>query len=98
MNDYVRDAYQVPHTKAAINKGGIYGVVAGKSAFKQTLPQSSSDFIFSIIVEEYGLIGAAVIIFIFVMILFRIVVIATKIHTFFGKLLVFAVGDRKSVV
>ena len=92
MNDDGMVAYQVQHAKAAINRGGIYGVGPGKSAFKQTLPQSSSDFIFAIIVEEYGLIGAAIIIFIFVMILFRIVVIATKIHTFFGKLLVFAVG------
>lgn len=92
MNDDGIVAYQVQHAKAAINRGGVYGVGPGKSAFKQTLPQSSSDFIFAIIVEEYGMIGAGGIIFVFMMILFRIVVIATKIHTFFGKLLVFAVG------
>src|SRR5690625_7530467 len=92
MNDDGMVAYQVQHAKAAINRGGIYGVGPGKSAFKQTLPQSSSDFIFAIIVEDYGLVGAAVIIFIFVMILFGIVVIATKIHTFFGNVLVFSVG------
>jgi len=86
------ESYQVHHAKAAINRGSISGVGPGKSVFKQTLPQSSSDFIFAIIVEEYGMIGAMGLIFIFLLILFRMMVIATKIHTFFGTLLVFAVG------
>jgi cell division protein FtsW len=86
------ESYQVHHAKAAINRGSISGVGPGKSVFKQTLPQSSSDFIFAIIVEEYGLIGAMGLIFIFLLILFRMMVISTKIHTFFGTLLVFAVG------
>jgi cell division protein FtsW len=86
------ESYQVHHAKAAINRGGISGVGPGKSVFKQTLPQSSSDFIFAIVVEEYGVIGAVGLIFLFLMILFRMTVIATKIHTFFGTLLVFAVG------
>ncbi len=86
------ESYQVHHAKAAINRGSISGVGPGKSVFKQTLPQSSSDFIFAIIVEEYGMLGAMGLIFIFLLILFRMMVIATKIHTFFGTLLVFAVG------
>ncbi|HUH34801.1 MAG TPA: FtsW/RodA/SpoVE family cell cycle protein [Moheibacter sp.] len=85
-------AYQVQHAKAAINRGKFYGVGPGKSAFKQTLPQSSSDFIFAIIVEEYGVVGSGFLIFIFLLILFRMVRIATRIHTYFGTLLVFAVG------
>ncbi|HLV24615.1 MAG TPA: FtsW/RodA/SpoVE family cell cycle protein, partial [Moheibacter sp.] len=86
------ESYQVHHAKAAINRGGIGGVGPGKSVFKQTLPQSSSDFIFAIIVEECGIIGSTTLIFIFLLILFRIMIVATKIHTFFGTLLVFAVG------
>lgn len=86
------ESYQVHHAKAAINRGSISGVGPGKSVFKQTLPQSSSDFIFAIVVEEYGMMGAMVLIFIFLLILFRMMIIATKIHTFFGTLLVFAVG------
>ena len=86
------ESYQVHHAKAAINRGGVSGVGPGKSVFKQTLPQSSSDFIFAIIVEEYGIVGAAGLIFVFLLILFRIMIVATKIHTFFGTLLVFAVG------
>src|SRR5690606_28729873 len=68
------ESYQVHHAKAAINRGGISGVGPGKSVFKQTLPQSSSDFIFAIIVEEYGIIGSAGLIFIFLLILFRIMI------------------------
>ncbi|MFA5619457.1 MAG: FtsW/RodA/SpoVE family cell cycle protein [Weeksellaceae bacterium] len=91
-NDDGFESYQVKHAKAAINHGGISGVGPGKSVFKQTLPQSSSDFIFAIIVEEYGIIGAISLIFVYLLILFRIMIIATKIHTFFGSLVVFAVG------
>lgn len=86
------ESYQVHHAKAAINRGSISGVGPGKSVFKQTLPQSSSDFIFAIIVEEYGVVGAIGLIFVFLLILFRMMIIATKIHTFFGSLLVFSVG------
>ncbi len=84
--------YQVMNAKAAIVAGGITGVGSGKSSFKQVLPQSTSDFIFAIVVEEYGVWGAALLIFIFMFILFRIIVIFTKIHTRFGSLLVWAVG------
>ncbi len=49
--------YQIEKAKIAIASGGIRGVGPGKSIQKNFLPQSSSDFIFAIIVEEYGLIG-----------------------------------------
>lgn len=91
-NDDGIEAYQVHHAKAAINRGGLKGVGPGKSVFKQTLPQSSSDFIFAIIVEEYGIIGAGALIFVYLLILYRMIIIATKIHTFFGTLVVCAVG------
>ena len=86
------ESYQVLHAKAAIARGITEMVGPGKSVFKQTLPQSSSDFIFAIIVEEYGAIGAILLVATFLVILFRICVIASKIHTVFGTLLVFAVG------
>ena len=86
------ESYQVLHAKAAIARGVTEMAGPGKSVFKQTLPQSSSDFIFAIIVEEYGAIGAILLVATFLIILFRICVIASKIHTVFGTLLVFAVG------
>ena len=52
------EAYQVEKAKIAIATGGLFGLGPGKSVQKNFLPQSSSDFIFAIIVEEYGLLGA----------------------------------------
>ena len=84
--------YQVMQAKAAIVHGGLYGMGPGKSALKQTLPQSISDFIFAIIVEEYGWIGAFVLISLYMIMIIRIVIIASKMPAFFGSLLVLAIG------
>ena len=84
--------YQVNQAKAAIVHGGILGVGPGKSALKQSLPQSVSDFIFAIIVEEYGLIGAFVLIALYFIMMMRIVIIASKMPAFFGSLLVLSMG------
>ncbi|WP_313028487.1 FtsW/RodA/SpoVE family cell cycle protein [Soonwooa sp.] len=84
--------YQVMQAKAAIVHGGFYGIGPGKSALKQTLPQSVSDFIFAIIVEEYGWIGAFVLISLYMIMMIRIVMIASKMPAFFGSLLVLAIG------
>ena len=84
--------YQVNQAKAAIVHGGFLGVGPGKSALKQSLPQSVSDFIFAIIVEEYGLIGAFVLIALYFIMMMRIVIIASKMPAFFGALLVLSMG------
>jgi cell division protein FtsW len=59
---------------------------------KNFLPQSSSDFIYAIIVEEFGLVGGAALILLYLLVLFRIVVIAHKSDTVYGKLLVLGLG------
>ncbi|RCU43542.1 FtsW/RodA/SpoVE family cell cycle protein [Chryseobacterium lacus] len=84
--------YQVMQAKAAIVHGGITGMGPGKSALKQMLPQSASDFIFAIIVEEYGFIGAFALIILYLIIIIRIVMIASKMPAFFGSLLVISMG------
>lgn len=84
--------YQVMQAKAAIVHGGITGMGPGKSALKQMLPQSASDFIFAIIVEEYGFIGACALIALYLIMMIRIVMIASKMPAFFGSLLVLALG------
>lgn len=68
--------------KAAIVHGGITGMGPGKSALKQMLPQSASDFIFAVIVEEYGVIGAAFLISLYLIMMIRIVMIASKMPAF----------------
>ena len=84
--------YQIEKAKIAIASGGIQGVGPGKSIQKNFLPQSSSDFIFAIIIEEYGLIGGLSLIILYMWLLFRIVIVAQKSETIFGKLLVLGVG------
>ncbi|MEJ6674239.1 MAG: FtsW/RodA/SpoVE family cell cycle protein [Polaribacter sp.] len=87
-----KDAYQVEKAKIAIATGGSLGVGPGKSIQKNFLPQSSSDFIYAIIVEEYGLLGAVLVIFIYFLLLFRVFVVLRTTATVFGMLLVIGVG------
>ena len=84
--------YQIERAKAAVAVGGIVGIGAGKSMMKNVLPQSSSDFIYAIIAEEYGLIGALFLLFLFLLLLLRILVNANKSESFFGQLLILAMG------
>ncbi len=86
------DDYQIEKAKIAIASGGIYGLGPGKSIQKNFLPQSSSDFIYAIIVEEYGLIGAFSVLGIYLLLLFRFVVAAHKSNSLFGKLVVVGLG------
>ncbi|WP_418512291.1 FtsW/RodA/SpoVE family cell cycle protein [Corallibacter sp.] len=84
--------YQIEKAKIAIASGQIRGLGPGKSLQKNYLPQSSSDFIFAIIVEEYGLIGGFILMLFYLWLLFRIVIVSQKADTIFGKLLVLGVG------
>ncbi len=92
-NDEVTEAdYQIEKAKVAIASGEIWGLGPGKSRQKNFLPQSSSDFIFAIIIEEYGLLGGMLIMILYMWLLFRIVIASQKADTIFGKLLVLGVG------
>ena len=84
--------YQIEKAKIAIASGGSLGLGPGKSIQKNFLPQSSSDFIYAIIVEEFGLIGALFLMFLYLLLLFRFVIVAHKANSVFGKLLVVGVG------
>jgi cell division protein FtsW len=86
------DAYQIEKAKIAIATGGITGTGAGKSVQRNFLPQSSSDFIYAIIVEELGLIGAFGVMIAYLLLLFRLTIVATKADSVFGKLVVIGVG------
>jgi cell division protein FtsW len=84
--------YQIEKAKIAIASGGITGLGPGKSIQKNFLPQSSSDFIYAIIVEEFGMLGALFLLFLYLLLLFRLVIVAHKSTSIFGKLLVIGVG------
>ncbi|MEZ4839475.1 FtsW/RodA/SpoVE family cell cycle protein [Flavobacterium sp.] len=95
FNDNVQDpdeVYQIERAKTAIATGGVYGLGPGKSVQKNFLPQSTSDFIYAIIVEEFGLAGGLAILGIYLLLFFRIVIAAHKANTLFGKLVVVGLG------
>lgn len=87
-----KEPYQVEKAKIAITTGGAFGLGPGKSVQKNFLPQSSSDFIYAIIVEEFGLIGGFGVVFVYFILLFRIFIVVKKTKTIFGTLLVIATG------
>lgn len=86
------EQYQVKKAKMAIAQGGLLGKGPGKSAHKNFLPQSQSDFIYAVIIEEYGIILGVLLISLYLMLLIRCAVIASNAPTPFGSLAAFAMG------
>ena len=81
--------YQANQAKIAISTGGLFGKAPGRSTQRNMLPQSNSDFIFAIIIEEYGLfLGAIPLLLAYLILLFRGVTIAKKCETAFPAFLV----------
>ncbi len=80
-------SYQSDHAKIAIATGGIFGKGPGGSTEQNFLPQAYSDFIFTIIIEEYGLVGGALVILAYLFFLYRSIRIITKAPKAFGALL-----------
>lgn len=81
------DAYQVNQAKIAIAKGGVFGVGPGNSTTRDYLPQAYNDFIYAIIIEEYGLMGGAFIMFIYIVFLYRCIRIYKRCPYAFGAFL-----------
>jgi cell division protein FtsW len=92
QDEQTREQYQVEKAKIAIATGGITGNGIGKSVQRNFLPQSSSDFIYAIIVEEMGMVGGIGVILAYLFMLYRIAIIVTKSDTAYGRLLVIAAG------
>jgi len=85
-------SYQVQQAKIAIAKGGWLGKGPGKSEQRNFLPHPYSDFIYAIIIEEYGLAGGAIIIFIYILFLFRSIRIFQRCPYAFGAFLAVALS------
>lgn len=84
--------YQVQQAKIAIAKGGIFKVNPGGSDQKNFLPHPYSDFIYAIIIEEYGLIGGAFIVLLYLFFLYRCIRIVIQAPKAFGALLAVGLG------
>ena len=85
--DDKEENYQVNQAKIAIAKGGLIGLGPGNSEQRNFLPHPYSDFIYAIIIEEYGMVGAAFIIFIYLVFLYRSIRIFRKCPYAFGAFL-----------
>ena len=81
------DHYQVNQAKIAVANGGWIGLGPGNSRQRNFLPHPYSDFIYAIIIEEYGLVGGAIIMFIYLVFLFRSIRIFQKCPFAFGAFL-----------
>lgn len=84
------DKFQVTQAKIAIANGGLTGLGPGKGLQRDTLPEAYSDFIFASIIEEYGLLGGAILIFLYLLFLWRSILIFRRCPYAFGAFL--AVG------
>lgn len=85
-------SYQSDQAKIAVAKGGLMGVGPGNSEQRNFLPHPYSDFIFAIIIEEYGLLGGGLTLLLYLIILYRIGVIVKRCTRTFPALLVTGLG------
>jgi cell division protein FtsW len=79
--------FQQTQALVAIQNGGVTGLGPGKSTQRSILPYSSSDFIYAIIIEEYGLFGGVMALLFYLILLFRAIRISLRIESVFGSLL-----------
>lgn len=84
--------YQVEQAKIAIANGGIFGKMPGNSVQKNFLPHPYSDFIYAIIIEEFGLLGGGLVVLLYLILLFRAVKIVMKSPRNFAAFLTFGVA------
>jgi cell division protein FtsW len=86
------DNYQVNQAKIAIAKGGWLGLGPGNSEQRNFLPHPYSDFIYAIIIEEYGIVGGAFVLFVYLVFLFRSIQLFRKCPFAFGAFLALALS------
>lgn len=96
MNGDSESNFQAEQAKIAIATGGVFGKGPGNSTERNFLPQAASDFIYAILTEEWGSVTAIIIVFLYVVLLFRGIRIAIKSQRTFGSLL--AIGLSMSLV
>lgn len=89
-------SYQSDQAKIAIATGGVIGKMPGKSTQRNFLPHPYSDFIYAIVLEEYGLLGGLLILVLYLILLFRAIKIGLRCERTFGSLL--AIGIAFSLV
>ncbi|MCL2561791.1 MAG: FtsW/RodA/SpoVE family cell cycle protein [Rikenellaceae bacterium] len=87
-----RNAHQVENAKMAIASGGIVGRGPGQSVQRTNLPLPFSDYAYAFIVEEYGLVGAMLVLVLYLWLFYRTIVIFRRCEKSFPSLLVLGLG------
>lgn len=87
MDGSAADGFQVEQAKMAIARGGILGVGPGNGVQAHFLPHSYSDYIYCIIIEEYGIIGGFIVVILYMTLLVRCIRLVTKSPKAFGAML-----------
>ena len=92
--DSLGSGYQIIQSKIAIGSGGIFGkgFLLGSQSRLNYLPEKHTDFIFTLIAEEFGFLGSIFIILIFCVLIFLIMKISLRVDTLFSKVVVFGIG------
>src|SRR5215217_208188 len=89
--------FQSDHSKIALASGGLFGKGPGNSIEKNFLPHPYSDFVFAMIIEEYGTIGGFIVVMLYLILLYRCIKIVTKAPKAFGALLAAGLGFSLSI-
>lgn len=95
--DYQDSNYQIIQALYAIASGGIFGRGLGQSLQKSLIPEPQNDMVFSILCEELGLVGAFIFIFLYIVIICRIIYIALKQKDIEAMLICFGVAEHIAV-
>ena len=84
--NYLDGGYQICNAYIAINNGGLFGLGIGKSQQKYSyIPEPHTDMVFAIIAEEQGLIRSSLILFAYIIIIYRILDLSSKVESLRGK-------------
>ena len=95
FQDPLGNGYQVIQGLYALGSGGLFGMGLGKSQQKWFyIPEPQNDFIFAIIGEELGLVGCSIVILLFVILVYRCVIIALKCPDIFSCMMVIGIGAQ----
>ena len=87
--------YQIIQSKIAVGSGGIFGkgFLKGTQSYLEFLPEKHTDFIFTLFSEEFGLVGSALLLLIYAIIIYRIVAIGASSRSYFAKIFCYSFGS-----
>tara|TARA_B100001540_G_scaffold182723_1_gene161145 strand:- start:319 stop:1449 length:1131 start_codon:yes stop_codon:yes gene_type:complete len=83
--------YQIIQSKIAIGSGGFFGkgFLKGTQSYLEFLPEKHTDFIFTLFSEEFGFLGSIILLFLYILLIYRVIIVGFYVRSFFSKLYCF---------